>query len=37
MNKKEYQIKKIHIIKMNDFYQKIIKTNKGNKDDSNNK
>ena len=37
MDKKEYQIKKTHIIKMNEFYKKIIKTNKVNKDETNNK
>lgn len=28
MDKKEYQIKKTHIIKMNEFYKKIIKETK---------
>jgi hypothetical protein len=36
MDKKEYQIKKTHIIKMNEFYKKIIKINKDNKDESSN-
>jgi hypothetical protein len=37
MDKKEYQIKKTHIIKMNEFYKKIIKeTKKDNKDESSN-
>jgi hypothetical protein len=30
--KKEYQIKNVHIIKMNEFYNKLINKNKKDKD-----
>jgi hypothetical protein len=32
MDKKEYQIKKQHVIKLNAFYNKIMNENKNNKD-----
>jgi hypothetical protein len=37
MDKKEYQIKKTHIIKMNEFFKKIIKETKKEDNETNNK